>query len=98
MLSDDISVSNILINGLIDTVKPLDRRSKLLRSKIYVKFDRAKAGNSLKDRRLHGELKEFVPITARAKRFLLKKRKSTVIAEKKQFPLMLGHAITVHKS
>ena len=30
MLSDDISVSNTLINGLIGTVKPLDRRSKLL--------------------------------------------------------------------
>ena len=44
------------------------------------------------------ELKECVPITTRAKRFPLKKGKITVIAERKQFPLILGHAIPVHKS
>ena len=43
-----------------------------------MKFEDPKAGNSLKDRRRHGELKECVPITAR---FPLKKGKSTVIAE-----------------
>ena len=47
---------------------------------------------------LRGELKECVPITARAKRFPLEKGKSTVIAERKQFSLILGHAITVRKS
>ena len=47
---------------------------------------------------LRGELKERVPITARAKRFPLEKGKSTVIAERKQFSLILGHAITVRKS
>ena len=61
-----------------------------------MKFDDPKAGNSLKDRRLRGELKECVPITARTKRFPLKKGKSTVIAERKQFLLILDHAITVH--
>ena len=61
-------------------------------------FDDSKSGNSLKDRRLHSELKECVPITARAKKFALKKGKITVIAESKQFPLILGQAITVHKS
>ena len=44
------------------------------------------------------ELKEWVPITARAKRFPSRKGKSTVIAERKQLSLILGHAITVHKS
>ena len=57
-------------------------------STIYVKFDDSKAGNSLKDRLL-GELKECLPITARAKRFQLKKGKSTAIADRKQFPLQL---------
>ena len=98
MLTDKISVSDRLINGSIGTVKHLDRRSRPLCSTIYVKFDYPKAGNSMKDRRLRGELKECVPVTARAKSFPLKKGKSTVVAERKQFPLILGHAITVHKS
>ena len=97
MLTDNIIVSDRLISGSIGTVKHLDRRSKPLCSTIYVKFDDPKAGNSMKDRRLRGALKECVPITVRAKRFPLKKGKSTAIAEKK-FPLIIGHAITVHKS
>ena len=52
----------------------------------------------MEDRRLCGELKECVQITARTKRFPLKKGKSTVITERKQFLLILDHAITVHKS
>ena len=73
MLTDNISVSNRLINGSIGTVKYLDTRSKPLCSKIYMKFDDPKVGNSLKDRTCCGELKECVPITARAKKFPLKK-------------------------
>ena len=98
MLTDNISVSDRLINGSIGTVKHFNRISKPLCSTIYVKFDDPKAGNSMKDRRLRGELKECVPITARAKRFPLKKGKSTAIAERKHIPLILGHGITVHKS
>ena len=63
-----------------------------------MKFDDPKTGNSMKDKRLRGKLKECVPITAIAKRFPLKKGKSTVTAERKQFALILDHAITVHKS
>ena len=63
-----------------------------------MKFDDPKAGNSLKDRKLRGELKECVSITARAKKFSLKKRRSTVIADRKQFLSILGHAITFLKS
>ena len=70
MLTDKISVSDRLINGSIGTVKHLDRRSRPLCSTIYVKFDYPKAGNSMKGRRLHGELKECVPITAGAKGFV----------------------------
>ena len=98
MLTDNISVSDRLINGSVGRVKHLDRRSQPLCSTVYVKFDDPKAGNSLKDRRLRGELKECRPITAREKRFPLKKGKSTVIAERKQFPLILGHASTIRKS
>ena len=92
------SISDRLINGLIGTVKHLDRRSKPLYSTTHVKFDNPKADKSLKDRRLHDELKESVSITARAKRFPLKKENFTVIAERKQIPLILGYAITVHRS
>ena len=98
MLTDNIGVSDRLINSSIGTVKHLDRRSKPACSTIYVKFDDPKTGNSMKDRRLCGELKECVPITARAKRLPLKKGKSAVITERKQFLLILGHAVTVHKS
>ena len=74
MLTNSISVSDRLINGSIGPVKHLHRRSEPFCSPIYLKFDDPKAGNSLKDRRLHGELKECVPITARAKKFPLKKK------------------------
>ena len=67
-------------------------------STIYVKFDDPKTDNSLKDKRLLGELNEHLPITARTKRFPLKKGNSTAIAERKQFLLIVGHAITVYKS
>ena len=79
MLTDNISVSGRLINASIGTVKYLDRRSKPLCSTIYVKFDNPKAGNPMKDRRLRVELKESALSTARAKRFPLKKGRSTVI-------------------
>ena len=98
ILADNISVTDRLISDSIGAVKHLDRRSKPLCSTKYLESDDPKAGNSLKERRLCGELKECVPITATAKRFSLKKRKSTVIAERKIFLLILGHAITVRKS
>ena len=62
MLTDNISVSDRLINGSIGTVKHWDKRAKSLFSTIYVKFDDPKAGNALKDRGLWDELKESVPL------------------------------------
>ena len=52
----------------------------------------------MKERRLQNKSKECVPIAARTKMIPFKKCKITAIAERKQFPLILGHAITVHKS
>ena len=97
-MTDNISVSDGLINGSVGTMKHKDERLKPLCSTIYVKFDDPKAGSSLKDRRLRDESKECVPITARTKRFPLMKGKSTLIAKRKQILLILGHAIMVHKS
>ena len=53
---------------------------------------------TIKDRKLQNGLNECVPITARTKKFPFKKDKITVIAERKQFPLILSHVITVHNS
>ena len=97
MLTDNISASDKLINGTVDAVNHFDRRSKPFCSTIDLKFDYPKAGNCLKDRRRQGELKECVPITARAKKFALKKKKVLSLLKKKKFPLILGHAVTVHK-
>ena len=92
MLSDNIGVSDRLIKV------HLTHLNTWTRDKSHFVVQSGFAGNSLKDRKLRGELKECVSITARAKRFPLKKRKSTITADRKQFPLILGHAITVHKS
>ena len=53
---------------------------------------------TIKDRKLQNGLNECVPITARTKKFPFKKDKITAIAERKQFPLILTHLITVHNS
>ena len=74
VLTDNIGVSNRLINGSIGTVKHLHMRSKPLCSTVYVKFDYSKAGNFLKDMSLWW-FEGMIPITARAKRFHLKKSK-----------------------
>ena len=73
MLTDNMNVFDSLIIGSIGTVKHLDMRSNSLCSTIYVKFDDPKTGNSMKDRRLRNQLKEYLPITARTKKFPLKK-------------------------
>ena len=78
MLTEIITVSDTLINGSNDTAKHLDLRSKSFCSTIYIKFVDPKAGNFLKDRRRCGELKECAPVTARTKRFPIKKGKNTV--------------------
>ena len=95
MLTDNTSFSDRLINGSIGSAKHLDMRSNLLCGTIQANFDDTRAGSSLKDRGHRGELNECVPITARKNWFSLKKDKSTVIAERKQFPVTLDHAVTL---
>ena len=96
MLTDNICESDRLVNSSISTVNHLDMRWRPLCNTIYVNFEDGKASNSLEDIRLRGELKGYVQITTRANRFPSKKGKNTVIAKRKQFPLILGHWITVH--
>ena len=78
MLIDNIIFSDRLINGSSNTIKHIDKHFVVQRGKL----DDPKAGNSLRDRRLCGELKKYVPITTRAKRFPLK---NTDMAERNNF-------------
>ena len=99
MLLDNIDIPGKLINGSMGTVARIHiNRRKPLLGKIYVKFDDPQAGNSMKETRLRGELKECVPITAVTKAFPFKRGNSTVTVQRKQYPVILGHAITIHKS
>ena len=84
MLTDNISVFDRLIKGSTGTANHFDMRSKPLCGTKHIKSNDSKVGCSLKDRRLSGELKQSVFITAR-KRFILRKGKSTVTAERKHF-------------
>ena len=99
MLTENLDISEKLINGSIGTVKRLciTDRNPLLGT-IYVKFDDEKAGTSLKNRRLRGELKECIPIKAMIKPFPYYRGKSRVTVQRKQYPGILAHAITIHKS
>ena len=57
--TDNIDVSNRLVNGSIGTVKHLHMRSKPLCSTVYVNCDDSKADNFVEDISLHGDLKEW---------------------------------------
>ena len=74
------------------------KRDNPLINWIFVKFDDPKAGNSRKDGRLQGELKECVTITAETKSFPYRYRNKAGCMERKQYPLVIAYAITIHKS
>ena len=99
MVTVNIDVSDRLINGSIGTVKLLHINPNYpLFGEIYVKFDDLKAGNSLKNNRLRGELKHCVPIRAIVQTFPFKKGNTSITVQRKQFPGILAHGITIHKS
>ena len=56
MLTNNVSVSDELIDGSIDTVKYLDITSNPFCSTQYLKFNEPKAGNCLKDRKSMNQL------------------------------------------
>ena len=83
--TDYISVCDRLSNSSIGIVNHLHRRLEPFRRTIYLKYDDPKVGNSLKDVKLRGKLKECITITA---------REMYCIAERF---LTFGYAITGHK-
>ena len=108
ILTDNLDVDDKLCNGTEGTVKYIHLRTTITSAKhggtIYVKFDNEKAGNKRKSNALPEELRECVPITVIEKEFSYSppgaKRgyKNAIKCERKQFPLVLAHAITIHKT
>ena len=99
MLTINLDVNEHLVNGQLGTVKhkTYNNRHPLL-STIFVKFDDEDAGKSRKNRKYRGELKECVPINAMPKTFPYSRGKTMITVERTQFPGILAHSITVHKS
>ena len=99
MLTYNMDQYDKLINGSIGTVINIQSRSKdgPASGTIYVKFEDENAGNKYKDARLRGELKQCVAINVKTNSFPLAK-KDNVRVERKQFPLVTAHALTIHKA
>ena len=91
MLTDNQDIGDKLINGLIGTVKHLDRvkDNNTPFGTIYVKFDDPQAGNKLKDRHLLDEFKECVPIKPISKRFPYKNKVRLSLLKENNFLLFL---------
>ena len=101
MLTKNMDVCDRLINGSIGTVVKIHRRAGSTNPSgvIFVKFDDPEAGNKTKSNRRQKELKDCVPIEVTSETFPVSKRKNktNLKGERKQFPLMVAHAMTVHK-
>ena len=97
MLTYNKDQNDKLINGSIGTVVYINSsvQNGIASGTIYVKFDAPDAGNTYKNSRLRGELKECVPISTHTNEF---QHVRNIWVERKQFPLVLAHALTIHKS
>ena len=70
MLTRNEDIEDKLINGSTGTVKHIrGLRNNKPGGNIFVQFDNPLAGNKLKNKRLHGELKTCVPIQAKPQNF-----------------------------
>ena len=100
MLTANLDVSDHLVNGSTGTIVHLHlSKRNPLNGKIYVKFDLPKAGSKMKSNKIP-HLKECVPISAKNLDFTMetKNGKSTIKVWRTQYPLVIAHALTIHKS
>ena len=70
---------------------------------IYVQFDNEKSGNKRKSNSVPEELQRCVPIQVKSRKFSYSlhgknKKSNLVLCEHKQFPIVLAHATTIHKT
>ena len=108
ILTDNLDVEDKLCNGSEGTVKYIHIRTTISSANdggtIYIKFDNEKSGDKRKSNSVPEELRECVPITVKGKRFAYapksqrKGQKTAIQCERKQFPIVLAHAITIHKT
>ena len=101
MLTYNMDLEGSLINGSTGTVirMQMPLHSDPLHGKIYVKFDDPNAGESHKNSRFADEeLRQCVPIIATVKTFPYSHKNRTITVQRKQFPLKLAFAITIHNS
>ena len=99
-LTANVSLPDKLINGSVGSVKFINIPNKEtpLLGEIYVQFDDPDAGNSRKNPRLQGDLKNCVKITCEVKTFDYKLASSDVKVERRQYPLIVAYGLTIHKS
>ena len=98
MLTINMDVGDRLINGSVGTViYRTNAATNEVHKGIYVKFDNENAANSYKDDLLCGIFKQCVSISVSTKRFSVKRGKSLIVTERKRFPLILTHALMIHK-
>ena len=98
MITKNIDVGDKLTNGTLATIIKLDRVDNDMngypKGRVYVRCDDESAGNKYKDSRLIQELKNCVPIHPREAQFRYNGKDVT----RYQFPFILAHGITTHKS
>ena len=98
MLTCNIDISDHLVNGSTGTIVHVNVNKRIpLSGFIYIKFDNPKSGNKLKSNRIP-YLKDCVPIKAAVLPFSLQQRRSQIKVFRKQYPIVVAYAITVHKS
>ena len=98
MITVNLDIDDKLVNGTLATIKKLDRVGNDIygypTGRVYIKCDDESAGSKYKDLRLIQELKDCVPIEPEVVKFKYKGKEIT----RKQFPFILAHGITTHKS
>ena len=100
MLTVNLNVDDKLINGSIGTIVHLQISTQCpLNGIIFIKFDDPNAGNSSKNQRLPEHLRDCVPIKAQALGFDFRPKSGRYVSMvRRQYPGILAHAITIHKS
>ena len=100
MLTINMDIGDWLINGSVGAVMYMNNvaTNQVAKGIIYVKSDDENAGNSYKDNCLRSVFKQCVPISVSNNRSSFKRGKSLILAKRKQFPLILAHAITINRS